>query len=90
MTPVHRMTSVPRLSTDALHHAAPNVRLIGYDRATLRRYLESFLRRFFSNQFKRSCTPDAPKVGMVALSPRSDWRMPSDAEVQAWLATLDS
>ena len=60
-----------------------------YDRATLRQYLETFLRRFFSNQFKRSCTPDAPKVGMVALSPRSDWRMPSDAEVEAWLASLN-
>jgi NAD+ synthase (glutamine-hydrolysing) len=59
-----------------------------YDRAALRGYLEKFLRRFFSNQFKRSCTPDAPKVGMVALSPRSDWRMPSDAEVQAWIDTL--
>jgi NAD+ synthase (glutamine-hydrolysing) len=57
-------------------------------RADLRRYLELFLRRFFANQFKRSCTPDAPKVGMVALSPRSDWRMPSDAQVDAWLTEL--
>ena len=59
-----------------------------YDRATLRKHFEVFLRRFFSQQFKRSCTPDGPKVGMVALSPRSDWRMPSDAEVQAWLEDL--
>jgi NAD+ synthase (glutamine-hydrolysing) len=59
-----------------------------YDRAALRDYLEKFLRRFFSQQFKRSCTADGPKVGMVALSPRSDWRMPSDAEVHAWLADL--
>lgn len=59
-----------------------------YDRATLRGYFEKFLRRFFSQQFKRSCTADGPKVGMVALSPRSDWRMPSDAEVHAWLADL--
>jgi NAD+ synthase (glutamine-hydrolysing) len=60
-----------------------------YDRATLRKHFELFLRRFFNNQFKRSCTPDGPKVGMVALSPRSDWRMPSDAEAQAWLDDLD-
>lgn len=59
-----------------------------HERATLRRWLEVFLRRFFQNQFKRSCTPDAPKVGSVALSPRGDWRMPSDAEVSAWLAEL--
>ena len=60
-----------------------------YDRATLRKHFELFLRRFFTQQFKRSCTPDGPKVGMVALSPRSDWRMPSDAEVKAWLDDLD-
>ena len=51
----------------------------------LRRWLTTFLRRFFGNQFKRSCTADAPKVGMVALSPRGDWRMPSDAQVGSWL-----
>jgi len=61
-----------------------------YDAATLRKYLEVFLRRFFTQQFKRSCTADAPKVGMVALSPRSDWRMPSDADVADWIAELDS
>jgi NAD+ synthase (glutamine-hydrolysing) len=59
-----------------------------YARPEIRRYLELFLKRFFDNQFKRSCTPDAPKVGMVALSPRSDWRMPSDAQVEAWLTEL--
>ncbi len=59
-----------------------------YDRATLKRWLEVFLRRFFFNQFKRSCTPDGPKVGSVALSPRGDWRMPSDADVSAWLEEL--
>jgi NAD+ synthase (glutamine-hydrolysing) len=59
-----------------------------YDQDTLRKWLELFLRRFFANQFKRSCTPDGPKVGMVALSPRSDWRMPSDANVADWLAEL--
>jgi NAD+ synthase (glutamine-hydrolysing) len=61
-----------------------------YDDAALRRWLALFLRRFFANQFKRSCTPDAPKVGTVALSPRGDWRMPSDAQVALWLADLES
>ena len=61
-----------------------------YDATTLRGHFELFLRRFFSQQFKRSCTADGPKVGMVALSPRSDWRMPSDAEVDSWLADLDA
>ena len=49
--------------------------------------LKTFLKRFFANQFKRSCVPDGPKVGSVSLSPRGDWRMPSDADVQAWLAS---
>jgi NAD+ synthase (glutamine-hydrolysing) len=60
-----------------------------YDAATLRRWLRVFLTRFFDNQFKRSATPDGPKVGSVALSPRGDWRMPSDAQPAAWLSELD-
>ena len=51
-----------------------------YDEATLRKWLETFLKRFFQQQFKRSCLPDGPKVGSVSLSPRGDWRMPSDLE----------
>ena len=50
-----------------------------YDEKTIRKWLKTFLRRFFSQQFKRSCLPDGPKVGTVTLSPRGDWRMPSDA-----------
>ena len=50
-----------------------------YDDETIRKWLKTFLRRFFSQQFKRSCLPDGPKVGTVTLSPRGDWRMPSDA-----------
>lgn len=61
-----------------------------HDDAALRRWLGVFLQRFFRNQFKRSCTPDGPKVGMVALSPRGDWRMPSDAQVDSWLAEVDA
>ena len=57
--------------------------------AELKRWLSVFLRRFFGQQFKRSCTADAPKVGQVALSPRGDWRMPSDARVRAWLEAVD-
>ncbi len=60
-----------------------------YDPATLRKWLSTFLRRFFHNQFKRSCTADGPKVGMVALSPRGDWRMPSDAKVGSWLRAVE-
>lgn len=56
-----------------------------YDDATMKKWLEIFLRRFFSQQFKRSCLPDGPKIGSVALSPRGDWRMPSDASARLWL-----
>ncbi len=56
-----------------------------YDAATILRWLGVFYRRFFSQQFKRSAMPDGPKVGSVALSPRGDWRMPSDASVALWL-----
>lgn len=55
-----------------------------------RRWLIVFLKRFFANQFKRSCLPDGPKVGTVTLSPRGDWRMPSDASVAAWLRSAES
>jgi NAD+ synthase (glutamine-hydrolysing) len=61
-----------------------------YARAELRRWLRLFLERFFAQQFKRSVLPDGPKVGSVSLSPRGDWRMPSDARAAAWLAELDA
>ena len=60
-----------------------------YDRATILRWLTVFVRRFFTQQFKRSAMPDGPKVGSVTLSPRGDWRMPSDASAAAWLRELD-
>ena len=59
-----------------------------YDRKTILKWLEQFIRRFFSQQFKRSCLPDGPKVGTIALSPRADWRMPSDADMEIWLKSL--
>jgi NAD+ synthase (glutamine-hydrolysing) len=58
-----------------------------YAPAEVRRWLAVFLRRFFANQFKRSCLPDGPKVGSISLSPRGDWRMPSDAAAELWLNT---
>ena len=60
-----------------------------YTEEELREQLRVFYRRFFASQFKRSCMPDGPKVGSVSLSPRGDWRMPSDAEAELWLAELD-
>ena len=54
------------------------------------KWLRVFVRRFFQQQFKRSCLPDGPKVGTITLSPRSDWRMPSDADCQVWLEDLDA
>lgn len=56
-----------------------------YDDETIKKWLTIFLRRFFNQQFKRSCLPDGPKVGSVSLSPRGDWRMPSDASSVLWL-----
>jgi NAD+ synthase (glutamine-hydrolysing) len=59
-----------------------------YSPEELRRWLKVFLQRFFANQFKRSCLPDGPKVGSISLSPRGDWRMPSDAQAALWLEWL--
>ena len=67
-------------------HAFTNSERYHYDEDTIRKWLKTFLRRFFSQQFKRSCLPDGPKVGSVSLSPRGDWRMPSDASSSLWLA----
>jgi NAD+ synthase (glutamine-hydrolysing) len=61
-----------------------------YEPAELRRWLRVFLERFFASQFKRSCLPDGPKVGSISLSPRGDWRMPSDGQVRIWLDRLDA
>ncbi len=60
-----------------------------YGEATVRYWLRTFLRRFFNQQFKRSCLPDGPKMGSVSLSPRGDWQMPSDATARLWLAAID-
>ena len=60
-----------------------------YDRATILRWMRVFFQRFFSQQFKRSAMPDGPKVGIISLSPRGDWRMPSDATATLWLREID-
>ena len=60
-----------------------------YSREVILKWLKTFYRRFFSQQFKRNCVPDGPKVGTVALSPRGDWRMPSDASAALWQAELE-
>jgi NAD+ synthase (glutamine-hydrolysing) len=61
-----------------------------YSHAVILKWLKTFYRRFFAQQFKRNCLPDGPKVGSVAFSPRGDWRMPSDATVTLWQAELDT
>jgi NAD+ synthase (glutamine-hydrolysing) len=60
-----------------------------YSHVVIKEWLKVYYRRFFSQQFKRSCLPDGPKVGTISLSPRGDWRMPSDAESRMWLKELD-
>ena len=59
-----------------------------YDEETIKKWLLIFFRRFFNQQFKRSCLPDGPKVGSISISPRGDWRMPSDASSAAWLKEI--
>ena len=60
-----------------------------YDKETIKKWLTTFCRRFFAQQFKRSCLPDGPKVGSISLSPRGDWRMPSDASSALWMQECD-
>ncbi|MCM1319247.1 MAG: NAD(+) synthase [Muribaculaceae bacterium] len=61
-----------------------------YNNETIKHWLNTFYRRFFTQQFKRSCMPDGPKVGSICLSPRGDWRMPSDASAVAWLRDFEN
>lgn len=60
-----------------------------YPASVIKKWMRVFFRRFFAQQFKRSCLPDGPKIGSVCLSPRGDWRMPSDVSAAAWIASLD-
>ena len=61
-----------------------------YDAETVKKWLKVFYTRFFAQQFKRNCLPDGVKVGNVSLSPRGDWRMPSDAVARIWLSEVES
>ena len=61
-----------------------------YSSEEMTKWLKIFIKKFFAAQFKRSCVPDGPKVGSVSLSPRGDWRMPSDASAEIWLKELES
>lgn len=61
-----------------------------YDDETIKKWLSIFFRRFFNQQFKRSCLPDGPKVGSISISPRGDWRMPSDASAAGWLKEIEA
>ena len=61
-----------------------------FEPEVIKKWLKTFYRRFFTQQFKRSCLPDGVKVGSVTLSPRGDWRMPSDASARLWLDEVES
>ena len=61
-----------------------------YEEQTIKKWLSTFFRRFFNQQFKRSCLPDGPKVGSISISPRGDWRMPSDASSAIWLKEIEN
>ena len=61
-----------------------------YEEVEIKKWLTFFISRFFTQQFKRSCMPDGPKVGTISLSPRGDLRMPSDADYEIWLKDLEN
>ncbi len=78
------------MSPKKLLYIAKNTFADEYSEEFIWKWLSVFYRRFFSQQFKRSCIPDGPKVGSVSLSPRGDWRMPSDADSSEWLKELEN
>lgn len=74
---------------DKIYYLAKKAFKGKFDAKTLNKWLKNFYKRFFAQQFKRSCVPDGVKVGSVSLSPRADWRMPSDASASLWLGVID-
>lgn len=76
-------------SPTKIYHLACHAFRSDYDCEVIKKTLGIFFHRFFTNQFKRNCVPDGPKVGSVSLSPRGDWRMPSDADAKMWLKEVD-
>ena len=77
-------------SPEKIYYLACRAFCEDFDEATIKKWLKTFYRRFFTQQFKRSCLPDGVKVGSVCLSPRGDWRMPSDATSADWLARVEA
>ena len=77
-----------RFSPQKILYLAENAFKGKYSRIDIKNWLILFLKRFFANQFKRDCLPDGPKVGSVSLSPRGEWRMPSDADIKMWIEQL--
>ena len=76
-------------SPDKIYYLARHAFRDKYDKETVKKWLTVFLKRFFSQQFKRSCSTDGPKVGSISLSPRGAWMMPSDGAADTWLETLE-
>lgn len=94
---VYRLAKIAFTSESEQHAAAaaekhddPSLNVGTYDEVTILKWLKVFYKRFFQQQFKRSCLPDGPKVGSVAVSPRGDLRMPSDASATLWLSEIDA
>ena len=77
------------MAPDKLFRLAKHAFKGRYDDPTLIKWLENFVKRFFAQQFKRSCLPDGPKVGSVSVSPRGDLKMPSDASCAEWLCIIE-
>ena len=73
-----------------IYHLACRAFQKDFDADTVKKWLKSFYRRFFTQQFKRNCMPDGVKVGAISLSPRGDWRMPSDAAGRIWLDEIEN
>jgi NAD+ synthase (glutamine-hydrolysing) len=85
-----RPSKIFMLAQKAFGESAKTRRRVGsYNDETILKWLKTFCHRFFTQQFKRSCLPDGPKVGSVSLSPRGDWRMPSDAVAALWLQEVE-
>ena len=84
-----RPSKIFHLAVGAFAKADASRNVSSYTETTIAHWLQVFFRRFFQQQFKRSCLPDAPKVGSCSLSPRGDWRMPSDASSATWMAECD-
>ena len=84
-----RPSKIFHLAVGAFAKADASRNVSSYTESTIAHWLQVFFRRFFQQQFKRSCLPDAPKVGSCSLSPRGDWRMPSDASSATWMAECD-